>query len=193
MIAGVLLAAGAGRRFGAPKALVRLYDRPLVAWAAAALGGCDVVVVVLGAAAERVRGLVGPDGLVVVNPDWAGGMGSSLRAGLAAVPAEAEAAVVLTVDTPGIPRAAVERVAGGATPASLARATWDGVPGHPVVLGRDHWAGVRAVARGDVGARAYLRGREVRGVECGDLGWGVDVDTPADLDRLVELMRGGDG
>jgi CTP:molybdopterin cytidylyltransferase MocA len=62
--------------------------------------------------------------------------------------------------------------------AALARATYDAVPGHPVLLGRDHWAGVIATATGDQGARAYLRTHDVLAVECGDLATGRDVDRP---------------
>jgi CTP:molybdopterin cytidylyltransferase MocA len=62
-------------------------------------------------------------------------------------------------------------------PDDLARAAYDGVPGHPVLIGRDHWAGVVETATGDRGARDYLAAHEVRLVECGDLASGVDVDS----------------
>ena len=83
-VAGVLLAAGEGSRFGGPKAVAELDGERLVDRAVRVLrlGGCDPVVVVLGAAVVEVPGA----DLVVVNPDWATGMGSSLRAGLAALP-----------------------------------------------------------------------------------------------------------
>jgi CTP:molybdopterin cytidylyltransferase MocA len=61
----------------------------------------------------------------------------------------------------------------------LARAAYDGTPGHPVLIGRDHWAGVIATSTGDRGARDYLKRREVVLVECSDLATGRDVDTPA--------------
>src|SRR5437588_1746517 len=86
--AGLLLAAGGGRRYGMPKALVERDGRLLVEHAAQVLraGGCDPVVVVLGAAADEVRRRADLAGAIVVdNPDWADGMGSSLRAGLAAL------------------------------------------------------------------------------------------------------------
>ena len=74
----------------------------------------------------------------------------------------------------------VRRVVAAATgPGVLARAAYDGTPGHPVLIGRDHWAGVVETASGDQGARDYLKEREVTAVECGDLATGRDVDTPA--------------
>jgi CTP:molybdopterin cytidylyltransferase MocA len=90
---------------------------------------------------------------------------------------------VLLVDLPDVGADTVRRVvsaAGGRTKA-LARAAYGGVPGHPVVIGRSHWAGVAAAANGDHGARDYLAAHRHGVVECGDLASGRDVDTPADL------------
>lgn len=197
--AGLLLAAGAGRRYGMPKALVTDAGRLLVERAMATLveGGCDPVVVVLGAAADEVLARAELSAaIVVVNPQWAGGMGSSLRAGLAAlrlpgasvpadlpgraVPARVDAACVLLVDTPGITAGAVRRVAGLAAPAALATATYHGEPGHPVLLGRDHWGAVAELAAGDVGARRYLARHPelVTRVPCEDIAVGDDLDVP---------------
>ena len=185
--AGLLLAAGAGRRMGTPKALVADERGAWLTRAVALLrdGGCDSVTVVLGAAADDARRLldvvpadqhVG----VVVAADWAQGMGASLGAGLAALEeSAADAALVTLVDLPDLVPEVVRRVrAGGDGPAALARASYDGMPGHPVLLGREHWAGVRASAVGDQGARDYLAARPVRLVECGDLATGHDVDAP---------------
>ncbi|MFA6577376.1 MAG: NTP transferase domain-containing protein, partial [Nocardioides sp.] len=84
----------------------------------------------------------------------------------------------LLVDLPDVTAEVVRRVvAAGAGPDVLARATFEGRPGHPVLLGRDHWAGVTATAAGDRGARDYLAGTDVRLVECGDLATGEDVDV----------------
>ena len=134
-IAGLLLAAGAGRRFGGPKALVPHRGSLFVESAAETLrlAGCDPVVVVLGAAAERVRARASLGAaLVLDNPDWATGMGSSLRVGLTAVAATAATAVVvLPVDTPGVTADAVRRLAALAAPDSLARAAFHGEPGLP--------------------------------------------------------------
>jgi nicotine blue oxidoreductase len=183
-VAGLLLAAGAGRRYGMPKALVRLGGRLLVERAAETLreGGCDPVIVVLGAAADRVRAeaLLGT-AVVVDNPEWPSGMGSSLSRGLLATPhSGVDAAVVLLVDLPGVTPAAVRRVAALASPDALVMAGYGPRRGHPVLLGRDHWAGVAAAATGDVGARPYLAAHasSVRVVPCDDVADDRDVDTP---------------
>lgn len=184
MTAGLVLAAGAGRRYGGPKALVRRDGALLVerAVATARAGGLSPVYVVVGAAADRVRAEADlGDAVLVDNPDWATGMGSSLRAGLAALARSgADVAAVLLVDMPGITPAAVARVAAGAGPGTLAMGGYDGRRGHPVVLGRDHWAGVAQTATGDAGARAYLRAHaaEVAVVPCGDVADDTDLDTP---------------
>jgi CTP:molybdopterin cytidylyltransferase MocA len=184
MTAGLLLAAGAGRRMGTPKALVR--DDDGTSWLRRSVrvladGGCDEVHVVLGAAADAAGPLL--DGLgahVVVARDWAEGMGASRRAGLAAVGAgsTSQAVLVSLVDLPDVTAAVVARVlASGSGPQVLARAAYDGRPGHPVLLGRGHWAPVVETAVGDAGARGHLATSGVVLVECGDLATGRDVDT----------------
>lgn len=173
---GLLLAAGAGTRYGRPKALVDDWAADRVR--ALREGGCDDVVVVLGAQAEEARPRLPRDVEVVVAEDWRTGMGASLRAGLAAAgTCAAEVAVVVLVDTPGLTAEAVARVLGASHgAAALVQAVYDGAPGHPVVLGREHWAGAARSAQGDQGARGYLGVHDARQVECGDLGDGVDVD-----------------
>jgi CTP:molybdopterin cytidylyltransferase MocA len=183
MVQGLLLAAGAGARMGRPKALVHDADGSWLTRSVAVLrdGGCGAVTVVLGAAADEARALLDrSDVAVVVADDWEEGMGASLRAGLSALTgSDAEAAVVLLVDLPDLTPAVVGRLlADGAGPTTLSRAAYDGTPGHPVVLGRDHWEGVAATARGDRGARDYLAAHEVVLVECGDLATGRDRDRP---------------
>jgi CTP:molybdopterin cytidylyltransferase MocA len=182
-VAGLLLAAGAGTRMGRPKALVVDEDgTPWLARAVTALrdGGCEHVTVVLGAAAEEARSLA-PDGVrIVVADDWAEGMSASLRTGLESLEdTDAHAALVSLVDLPDVTDAVVRRVlAAGHDSAALIRTTYDGHPGHPVVLGREHWVGVRAAAVGDRGARDYLALHALVEVECGDLATGRDVDEP---------------
>jgi predicted DNA-binding transcriptional regulator YafY/CTP:molybdopterin cytidylyltransferase MocA len=186
--AGLLLAAGGGRRYGMPKALVEVDGRLLVERGVATLrgGGCDPVLVVLGAAADEVRARADlGDAILVDNPAWADGMGSSLRAGLAALAGTgtgttAAAVAVLLVDTPGITPEAVRRVAARAAPRVLAVATYHGRQGHPVLIGRDHWAGVAELAVGDTGARPYLAEHrtEVTRVPCDDVADGADMDHP---------------
>lgn len=180
-VAGLVLAAGAGRRYGMPKALVRYEGRLLVQRAAATLheAGCERVTVVLGAAADEVRAAAPDLPATVVNPDWATGMGSSLRAGLAALAAtDATAAVVLLVDMPGVAAAAVRRILAHAAPGALVMGGYGERRGHPVLLGRDHWAGVTASATGDRGARDYLRANPVRIVPVGDVADDTDIDFP---------------
>ena len=185
---GLLLAAGAGRRMGGPKALLRDDSGdPFVRRGVRALrdGGCDGVTVVVGAASGEVaRVLADEDVAVVVAEDWAAGMGASLRAGLIDPSLDgADAVVVGLVDLPDVGAEVVRRLlaavpVGGTT---LARASYGGRPGHPVLIGRGHWAGVAETAEGDRGAREYLRTHEPVLVECGDLASGRDVDTPTDL------------
>ncbi|GAA3788479.1 nucleotidyltransferase family protein [Streptomyces chiangmaiensis] len=191
-VAGLLLAAGGGRRLGGrPKALLEHRGRPLVEHAVAALrtAGCGRVHVVLGASAEAVRERADLTGCVLVdNPDWEGGMGSSLRAGLDSLAGTGvSAALVSLVDQPGVGPEAVARVLGAyENEASLVSAAYDGVRGHPVLFGAGHWAGVAAAATGDRGARAYLKAHEnsIALVECGDVAQPHDIDTRADLAHL---------
>ncbi|WP_128380070.1 nucleotidyltransferase family protein [Streptomyces cavernae] len=191
-VAAILLAAGGGRRLGGrPKALLEHRGRLLVEHAVRSLrdGGCARIHVVLGAGAETVRERAALAGCVLVdNPAWADGMGSSLRAGLASLAGTgARAALVSLVDQPGIGPEAVARVlAAYRSPASLASATYHGKRGHPVLFGADHWPGIAEAAVGDQGARAYLRihADAVTPVECGDVAEPYDIDTEADLTRL---------
>jgi nicotine blue oxidoreductase len=177
---------------GRPKALVEVDGEPLVRRAVRVLrdGGLTPVVVVLGARADDVRRVLPHDVRAVEAPGWADGMGASLRAGLGALEGLGEdvpdAAVVHLVDLPGVPAAVLRRLAAVTGPAALARAAYGGRPGHPVLLGRDHWAGVRAAAVGDAGARGYLAGRsDLTLVECGDLADPDDVDTPEQLAAFI--------
>lgn len=167
---------------GLPKALLRAPDG--TAWVSRAArvlldGGCRGLVVVVGASADEVAPLVPEGAVVVVARDWAEGMGASLRAGLAAVPAESDAVLVGLVDTPGVTPEVVSRLVAAARPDVLARACYDGRPGHPVLIGSEHWGGAAAEAHGDTGARGYLATRDVMLVECQDVGDGRDADLPS--------------
>ena len=172
---------------GTPKGLLRMPDgTPWVSRAVAALavGGCAPIFVVTGAQAEHVQALVPALAQIVVAPDWSEGMGASLRAGLRAAqqyPPAAVAAIITLVDTPGVTGEAVARLRALADPTALARAAYDAVPGHPVLIGRNHWVGVIEAATGDSGARAYLSTRDVVLVESADIASGDDIDTLADL------------
>jgi nicotine blue oxidoreductase len=182
---------------GGPKALVRLHpDGPtLVEQAVRVLhdGGCSGVTVVVGAAGDEVAAVVdrlGWDHDVVSCPNWDEGMGASLRAGLTGLARSThegdggiDAALVTLVDLPDVTADVVARVLAGATGlrATLRRAAYDGVPGHPALIGRDHWSPVVESAVGDQGARAHFRAHAHELVECGDLATGRDTDTPGDL------------
>ena len=187
MIAGLVLAAGEGSRFGATKQLAELSDRPLIehaleaVWAVPAI---ERVVVVLGAAADRVRADADLDGAeVVVADDWREGISASLRVGVAAL-ADCDAVVVVLADqpliTPGVIAAVVERIDARAP---AARATYQGSPGHPVLIKRELFAEV-ARLRGDAGARDLLEAAGVAKVECGHLASPHDVDTREDLEAI---------
>jgi len=172
-VAGVLLAAGAGSRYGMPKVLAE-QGKWLQIAVDALSGSCDDVVVVLGAAVVDVP----RPARAVVAPDWADGISSSLRAGLAAADG-ARYVVLHLVDTPDVGADVIARVLAAAQSAvsGLARATFGGRPGHPVVIERSHVAALGETLQGDEGARRFLAGRtDVVAVECGDLATGVDVD-----------------
>lgn len=181
---GIVLAAGAGTRFGGPKALARAEDgTPWIEIACRALldGGCRQVIVTLGAGADQAGPLVPGWAATAVVPDWFDGASASLRAGLAAAAGTgADVAVVTLVDLPGLPSAAVRRLLGTgdgtAGPDSLRRAVHDGRPGHPVVLGRRHWEPIARTVTGDRGAATYLATHAATAVDCTDLGGGDDVD-----------------
>ncbi|MBU2662799.1 nucleotidyltransferase family protein [Actinoplanes bogorensis] len=177
--AGILLAAGAGSRYGLPKALIRYPDRLLVQRGADTLrtAGLSPVVVVLGASASLVKAAAPDLPQTVINPDWRSGMASSLKAGLLAVE-NADAAVILLVDMPGVTAAAVRRVAAHADPEALVMGGYGTRRGHPVLLGRAHWPGVIESAVGDTGARAYLKAHPVRVVPVDDVADDLDLDVP---------------
>jgi CTP:molybdopterin cytidylyltransferase MocA len=180
---GVLLAAGAGTRMGRPKALVR--DPSGVPWVELGCrmlraAGCGDVVVVLGAQAGAARALVPDDARVVVAHDWALGTSASLRAGLRSAEAtEVPGVLVSLVDLPELPATVGRRVVDRAGPdpvSALVRAVFHGRPGHPVLIGRAHWAALAATVSGDAGANAYLSRHAAIAVECGDLSSGHDRD-----------------
>lgn len=173
---GVLLAAGAGRRYGKPKVLV---DGWLdIAVGALRDGGCADIVLVLGAAE-----VAAPPGVTAISaPRWQEGLSASLRTGLAqADRMNADYAVLHVIDTPDVGPGVVERVLSRATTAAsgLARAYFGDRPGHPVVVARRYWPELLARLSGDHGAGEYLRGRpDVEIVDCSDLAGGQDIDTP---------------
>jgi len=192
----VFLAAGAGTRLGlGPKALLRRRGTPLVDHLAAVLhdGGCESVVVVLGAEADRVRAMAALKGCtVVVNNAWDSGLGGSVKAGLAAVPPGHHALVAL-VDQPGLTAEAVAALLavhrpGRVTAAAYPDASGTLLRGHPVLFDATLLTAVADSAHGDAGARDFLRAHPelLDLVKCGASGNGRDVDTPADLPLLED-------
>lgn len=189
-VTGVLLAAGAGRRAGGPKALRRDPNgRSWLERSASVLleGGCSDAVVVLGSQAAAARTLLSDDlwwrdRLSVVEAhDWDRGMSRSLLAGLAAVPDASVAALVHLVDLPDVTSDVVVRVLTKAAPGPqvLARACYADRPGHPVLVGLEHLLPLMAALEAgepDAGARSYLSRHKVVAVECGDLAGGRDQD-----------------
>jgi len=186
VIAGLLLAAGAGSRFGRPKQLADLDGRPLLEHAIAALAKSPVdrVVVMLGSNADEIMGAVDAQGAKFVVCDrWDEGQSASLACGLAEV-SDAEAVVITLGDQPRMSPEAIARViAGRGDGIDAVRATYGEEPGHPVLLERHLFARMRDVS-GDHGARNLLLSVHAREVPCDDLGGGEDVDTPAQLDAL---------
>ena len=183
MIAGVVLAAGAGTRFGGRKQVAVLDGRPLLAHVVSVLQASPLAarVVVLGADADDIAGEVDLSGVRAVRcPGWSEGQSASLRCGLDAVP-DADAVVVLLGDQPWVSaRAVAAVVAARVEGADAVRASYGGAPGHPVLLERSLFPALRAL-RGDVGARDVLCDAAVADVPCDGLGDPRDVDTPADL------------
>ncbi|MCW2831256.1 MAG: hypothetical protein JWP31_1948 [Aeromicrobium sp.] len=178
---GIVLAAGAGSRFGMPKALARRPDgTPWLAHAATTLAdaGCEDVVVVLGAMAEAALHLVPPGAGVVIARGWESGQSASLVAGLEACSStDAIAAVVTLVDLPDLRPEAARRVASRARAHDLRRAPYAGAPGHPVLVGRAHWGPIVRSVWGDAGAAGYLAMHGAAQVDCTDVGGGRDIDV----------------
>lgn len=176
-VGGVVLAAGAGSRYGMPKVLACRGQWLRSAVAALHDGGCEDVVVVLGSAIVDVPAPARP----TLATAWAEGISASIRAGIAALESgPAQYAVLLTVDTPDVGAGVVRRVLAAAltSPSGIARAGYGERPGHPVVIARKHWADLVALADGDRGGRAFLQDRtDVAWIDCADLATGADVDV----------------
>jgi CTP:molybdopterin cytidylyltransferase MocA len=190
-IACIVLAAGGSRRLGTPKQLLRHRTRPLLTHAIAAARGAlptAPLIVVVGAEALRLRLVLRRHGCaarIAANSQWAEGLATSLRAGLAAAPRTAVAALILLVDQPHVDAAALRRLiaAWRKRPGVPAAASYGGRSGVPAVLPRRLWRGLRAL-RGDEGARALLRtaGASVTLVDMPEAA--LDIDTPDDVARL---------
>ncbi len=186
-IGGIILAAGEGKRFGSCKQVAKLDGRPLLEHALRAMlavPAISPVVVVLGAHADEIQAQVDLSGVdVVVCERWADGQSASLQAGAAAL-GEVEAAVITLGDQPFITPQVIAGVLDQRGRHLAVRATYDGSPGHPVLLERrllDHVGELE----GDTGARALLSGPYVKTWEVGRLSDPTDIDTP---ERLQEVQ-----
>ncbi len=192
-VAAVVLAAGAGSRFGGGKLLAKLHGAPLVEHVLGALerASVDETVVVVGADAEKLREVCEPYGVrIVENPAWAGGQSTSVRTGLEALGPAARAAVVLLGDQPLVGAGVVERlVEAFEEGADVAVATYGGRRRNPVLFSRDVWPSLLEDLSGDEGARGFLRRRPELVVEvpCDEVGDPADVDTVEDLERVRRL------
>lgn len=180
----MIIAAGGGRRIGGPEALLCQGETPLVSTMIDTMttAGCEQIVVVLGAAADQVQETADlTPATVVVNRAWGTGVGSSIKAGLAAIDDDAiEAVVVVPVDMPGLTAAAVQRVAALPYPDVLVCATYGGLRGYPMLFGRRHWSGIATLASADVGARPYLLAHkdQIVDISCDTVADGSRVDSP---------------
>lgn len=172
---------------GRPKGLVRTpAGEPWVTRAAGALvdGGCETVTIVLGAEADAIQqvfedewGRASSLARLIVAPDWERGMSASLRTGLESLAlAGASVAVIHLVDLPDVTSEVVCRFTDSDDPNTLARAVYDGRPGHPVAIGSNHWSHVLDHAHADRGAAAYLAAAGPHIIECGDIATGADID-----------------
>jgi CTP:molybdopterin cytidylyltransferase MocA len=185
LIGGLVLAAGAATRFGAPKQLAELDGIPLLEHSLRTMTVSSVgrVVVVLGSNADEITAAVNFHGAEpLFCPRWEEGQSASLAYGLAEL-ASCEAVVVTLGDQPRTSPDAIRRVIAARNGAAAVRATYGGNPGHPVLLEHDLFGALRNVT-GDKGARNLLMSVQVLDVPCDDLGGGEDVDTPAELDAL---------
>lgn len=193
MIAGVLLAAGRSTRFGGDKLLAPLHGRPVLFWSAAALAAevDTLYVVVPSGDAARIAALAGTPAVLVEHAGRDAGMGSSIGAGVAALPPSAEAVVIALGDQPAVVPAVVARLcerwrAGGA--AAIVPSYLDG-RGPPVLFGRASFDALRSLS-GDVGARSVLDalGGAVATVPVAEVA-PMDVDTPDVLRQLAAVWR----
>ena len=180
-VGALVLAAGEGRRFGGTKQLAALDGRPLLSYALAAVAGISPRVVVLGHAADEIVAAVDLHGArPVICPDFADGQAASLKCGIAAL--DTDAVLVVLGDQPGITAAAIAALIAAAGDEDAVRATYDGVPSHPVLLRRPLLERAGEL-RGDVGFRDLLRDARVREVEVGHLADPADIDTREELAR----------
>jgi nicotine blue oxidoreductase len=194
-LSGLILAAGQGRRLGAgPKALLRYRNEYFIERLARIFheSGCSPIIAVLGSKADEVLqtahlGNVG----TVLNPDWASGMATSFRRGIAALGDQEGDILVSVVDQPDISTEIITRLRAVHSPGRITVPLFSQQPGHPVLLDPVLARRAAAMATGDTGARKFMQihPQVVTYVHCSDLGSGLDIDTPEDLQLLADGLR----
>jgi molybdenum cofactor cytidylyltransferase len=192
LVTAIILAAGRSSRMGGHKLLLPYKGRPLVnrVLAAACASRADPVIVVLGHEAERVEGALQAEREfhAVHNPEYAEGMSTSLKIGLAATPKQAAGAVILLGDQPLVTSAIINSMiaASASAPEAIIAATYQGRRGNPVLFPRQYFAELQAIS-GDEGGRSVLARypERVRLVEIDDALAGQDIDTPEEYQTLI--------
>ncbi|RMF97905.1 MAG: nucleotidyltransferase family protein [Gammaproteobacteria bacterium] len=196
-LAALLLAAGAGRRFGGPKQLAELHGEPLLLRAlsqANAVAGAGTWVVLGARAAELAPLLAARDARVLVNPAWTEGIGASIRHGVAELGGQADAVLILLADQPAVGSDDLQRLV-AAWRAAPERPAAAGLAGRPVVpaIFPASWFPALSRLRGDRGARGLLR--EAQALSLVPMpAAGVDIDRPEDLKKIVDSapLSGGE-
>ena len=181
----IVLAAGASTRFGSAKQLVRLAGRPLlhtVVTRASEVTGNALIVVLGSGAAQLAPLLKHSPGSVVINQEWREGLASSIRAGVARLPAACSAVMLLLADQAAVTAEDLKRLAGTwrKQPQHIAAALYSGSCGAPAIFPRSSFRSLSEL-RGDTGARALLVRNSDRVVRVPMPSAAVDVDTPEDL------------
>ena len=192
----LVLAAGASKRLGQPKQLVRLGGRPalhIVVSAAVAVGGHAVTVVAGAHARELSHVLANTSASVVVNRHWEEGMGSSLRFGVNSLPPACEAVLVLLGDQVAVTPDDLRRLVSAwkGHDGTVAAAAYDRHVGVPAIFPRICFPDLAAL-RGDAGARGIIQKNEFRLVRVPMPNAAIDLDTPEDLVAVSERFRVGE-
>jgi molybdenum cofactor cytidylyltransferase len=188
-VALLLLAAGGSTRMGRPKQLLEYHGRPLLRHSVEqALGSrCRPIIVVLGADAEACRAAIRDLPVAIaMNENWAQGMGSSIRAGMAAMPDDADAVVIALCDQPLISSAFLDSLVWRhrREGAAMVAAAYDDRPGVPALFGRTQFPKLAALD-GQAGAKALLQGAGSELLTIPAPQAAIDVDTPDDYARLL--------
>lgn len=190
-VAGIVLAAGGAQRFGSLKQLLDWHGKPLV-WHAAQQAldaGLRPVILVIGAQSNQITSaLVGLPVNIIQNPDWEQGQGTSVKAGVGALPPETGAAVFLLADQPQIPVQLIERLVKvhAETMAPITAPWVEGRLANPVLFDKDLFLDLMGLT-GDAGGRQLFSHHEVTKVRWDDSNILLDIDTPEDYRRILNI------